>query len=124
VAHFIFSSYMVSINELSKNLTYDPFNVFSDEDPGASFVDIRIQQRTGKKKWTLIEGLPDVIESDVNAKRHLKYFRKNYCCNGNILHDTKAGLVIQLQGDHRSKVCEYLIAKEIAEESKIRIHGW
>ena len=33
----------------------------------------------------------------------------DFCCNGNVVEDTELGKVIQLQGDQRKNVSEFLI---------------
>jgi translation initiation factor 1 len=54
----------------------------------------------------------------------LKAFKKEFACNGNIVEDEEMGEVIQLQGDHRVKVQQFLIAQEIASKDKVKIHGF
>ncbi|KAH3767664.1 translation initiation factor SUI1 [Pelomyxa schiedti] len=102
--------------------TKDPF---ADADlnfggPGAGKIHIRIQQRNGKKSLTTVTGLPD----DLDHARILKAFKKLFSCNGSIVQDEKAGTVIQLQGDHRQHVCEFLTSEGIADRGSIAIHGF
>ncbi len=115
------------INSLA---AYDPFaDTGESGDLVAGYVrkpfsslnqDIRIQQRNGRKTLTTVQGLP----SDLDQKRILKAFKKDFACNGNIVDDEDMGEVIQLQGDHRLKVQQFLVQEEIASKEKIKIHGF
>jgi translation initiation factor 1 len=60
----------------------------------------------------------------LDQKRILKAFKKDFACNGNIVQDDDMGEVIQLQGDHRVKVQQFLMSQEIASKEKIKIHGF
>jgi len=39
----------------------------------------------------------------------LKAFKKEFCCNGTVVEDPEQGNVIQLQGDQRKNVSQFLI---------------
>ncbi|KAJ1566513.1 Eukaryotic translation initiation factor eIF-1, partial [Nowakowskiella sp. JEL0078] len=100
--------------------SYDPF-ADTGEDSDIQIkgnIHIRIQQRNGRKTLTTVQGLP----SDLDPKRILKSFKKDFACNGTIVQDEELGEVIQLQGDHRTKVHQFLIDYEIASKDKIKIH--
>jgi translation initiation factor 1 len=51
--------------------------------------------------------------------------KKIFACNGNIVNDDKYGKVIQLQGDHRDKVVEWIYKNNITtpEEGRIIVMG-
>jgi translation initiation factor 1 len=83
-------------------------------------LDIRIQQRNGRKTLTTVQGLP----ADLDQKRILKAFKKEFACNGTVIEDEELGEVIQLQGDQRLKVQQFLIAQEIVTKDKVKIHGF
>jgi translation initiation factor 1 len=68
---------------------------------------------------TLISG----IANDLDLHKILRYLKKMYNTNGNVLSDTQYGEIIQLQGDQRKNVHDALIEWKIAEKSDIRIHG-
>eukprot|EP01138_Halocafeteria_seosinensis_P005673 gb/GECG01005800.1/.p1 GENE.gb/GECG01005800.1/~~gb/GECG01005800.1/.p1 ORF type:complete len:112 (+),score=15.94 gb/GECG01005800.1/:1-336(+) len=88
---------------------------------GGSKVHIRVQQRNGRKCITSIQGLDD----DLDLKRILKYLKKRYNCNGSIIKDKELGEVIQLQGDQRQNVREFLLGEEIYDKpERIVIHGF
>ena len=84
-------------------------------------LDIRIQQRSGRKTLTTVQGLTaDVLD----PKKALKVFKKDFACNGNIVDDAEAGEVIQLQGDQRQAVCNMLVEEGILKREEIQIHGF
>lgn len=83
-------------------------------------VDIRIQQRNGRKTITTIEGLP----KEFDLKTIMKAFKKEFACNGTISTDPVYGEIIQLNGDHRDKIASFLVDEEIAKREHIKIHGF
>ena len=83
-------------------------------------VHIRIQQRNKGKCLTLVEGLDE--KWDPNPEKILKYLRKALATNGTLLKGEK-GKVLQLQGDHRQKMHDFLIANKLCESNQIKIHG-
>jgi translation initiation factor 1 len=87
--------------------------------PG-SYIHLRIQQRNGRKTLTTLQGLP----SDIDQKKLLKAFKKVFACNGTIVEDEELGEVIQLQGDHRQKVQQFLVEEKIAAKDQIKVHGF
>lgn len=81
---------------------------------------IRVQQRNGRKCITTIDGL----EEDLDLKRICKAMREAFSCNGNIV--TEEG-IIQLQGDQRENVKQWLLEQEIVrknESDRIVVHGF
>ncbi|KAJ5114674.1 hypothetical protein NUU61_000433 [Penicillium alfredii] len=92
--------------------TFDPF-AEADEDTGETkqsqnYIHIRIQQRNGRKTLTTVQGLPKKFDQ----KKILKVIKKKFACNGTIVADTEMGEVIQLQGDQRKDVQEFLTDKK------------
>jgi translation initiation factor 1 len=71
------------------------------------YIHIRIQQRNGRKTLTTIQGLPRRFDQ----KKILKVIRKKFACNGTIVEDDDLGQVIQLQGDQRKHIHDFLIDK-------------
>jgi translation initiation factor 1 len=82
-------------------------------------VHIRIQQRTGKKVITIIQGLA----ANISRKELIKKFKTIYACGGHIANDAEFGEVIQLTGDQRIKVRDYLVDNGLVESDKVEIHG-
>lgn len=111
---------------MSSNLqnlsTYDPFQDTGDTDIVAleQSIHIRVQQRNGRKTLTTVQGLPQQLDQ----RKILKAFKKDFACNGNIVQDEEMGEVIQLQGDHRHKVQQFLVEQQIATADKIKVHGF
>lgn len=91
-------------------------DLFTDQ---RDLIHIRVQQRNGRKCLTLIYG----IATDLDLKKILKYLKKVYSTNGNVVNDSEHGEVIQLQGDQRRNVYDSLIEWKIAEKEDIRVHG-
>ena len=86
-------------------------------------IHIRVQQRNGKKSITTIEGFAE----DLDLKRICKDMRKKFNCNGNVIEDEDRGEVIQLQGDQRENVKNWILTEQIitkAEQDLIVIHGF
>lgn len=111
---------------LTRALT-DPF-AEADEDTGETkqsqnYIHIRIQQRNGRKTLTTVQGLPKKFDQ----KKILKVIKKKFACNGTIVNDTEMGEVIQLQGDQRKDVQEFLTDKKEGLEldaKTIKVHGF
>jgi len=86
----------------------------------AGYVHIRIQQRNGRKSLTTVQGLA----TDLDLKRILRFLKKTFSTNGTILRDEENGKVIQLQGDQRRNVLEFLTKCHICERPEIKVHGF
>uniref|UniRef100_A0A7S2Y0G0 SUI1 domain-containing protein n=1 Tax=Fibrocapsa japonica TaxID=94617 RepID=A0A7S2Y0G0_9STRA len=108
---------MAGIQNLS---SIDFFADAKEETEDKSKVHVRVQQRNGRKCITLIEGLQD----DLDLKKILKAFKKNFSCNGAITHDDEVGDVIQLSGDQRTNVKEFLEDQEIINQGQCILHGF
>ena len=83
-------------------------------------VHIRIQQRSGRKTLTTVQGLA----CDLNLKKILKAFKNEFCCNGTIIRVLEMGKVIQVQGDQRQNISNFLIEENICRRENIKIHGF
>ncbi|KAL6917547.1 hypothetical protein FSHL1_008977 [Fusarium sambucinum] len=118
------TSEFMSIENLK---TYDPF-AEADEDTGETkqtqnYIHIRIQQRNGRKTLTTVQGLPKKFDQ----KKILKVIKKKFACNGTIVNDSEMGEVIQLQGDQRKDVQDFLVDKKEGLEldaKTIKVHGF
>ena len=101
---------------------FDPF-ADAKQSGGAGtkeYVHIRIQQRNGKKSLTTVQGLP----KELSYEKILKTLKKDFCCNGNVVQDKELGKVIQLQGDQRKNVQNFLVNQNIVKKDQIKIHGF
>ncbi|KAI9703272.1 MAG: Eukaryotic translation initiation factor eIF-1 [Candelina mexicana] len=80
-------------------------------------------ERNGRKTLTTVQGLPKKFDQ----KKILKVIKKKFACNGTIVNDTEMGEVIQLQGDQRKDVQEFLVDKKDGLEldaKTIKVHGF
>ena len=67
------------------------------------------------------------LEPDLDLKRICKAMKRVFNCNGSIEEDKEMGEIIQLQGDQRDNVREWLLAQEVVtkqEQDRIVIHGF
>ena len=100
------------------------------------------KERNGRKTLTTVQGLPKKFDQ----KKILKVIKKKFgkssllvgptppradrictACNGTIVNDTEMGEVIQLQGDQRKDVQEFLVDKKEGLEldaKTIKVHGF
>mmetsp|Transcript_20114 Transcript_20114/g.57080 ORF Transcript_20114/g.57080 Transcript_20114/m.57080 type:complete len:110 (+) Transcript_20114:141-470(+) len=107
------------------SVQFNTFDAFEDagDKGGASTeekVHVRIQQRSGRKCITTVAGLAD----DLDIKRICKAFKKNFSCNGAVQKDEEVGEVIQLSGDQRTNVKDFLVDQEICHKESIVLHGF
>ncbi|KAF3325652.1 protein translation factor SUI1 2 [Carex littledalei] len=102
---------------------FDPFAEANAEDAGAGskeYVHVRIQQRNGRKSLTTVQGL----KKEFSYNKILKDLKKDFCCNGTVVEDPELGQVIQLQGDQRKNVSNFLIQAGIVKKEDIKLHGF
>lgn len=84
---------------------------------------IRIQKRNGKKCITTVEG----FEEDLDVKRICKAMRKQFSCNGNVIEDKEDTQILQLQGDQRDNVRQWILENQVIEKNeadRIVMHGF
>lgn len=86
----------------------------------ADHVHIRVQQRNGKKSLTTVQGL----KQQYDKAKVLKALKKEFCCNGTVVDDPELGQVIQLQGDQRKNVQDFLLKEKLVKKDQIKIHGF
>ena len=86
----------------------------------ANKVHIRVQQRNGRKSLTTVQGL----NPSYDFKKVLQEFRKKFNCNGTIVQDDELGEVIQIQGDQRRNVQQFLVETELVKKDNIIMHGF
>ncbi|KAG7275132.1 hypothetical protein CRUP_024698 [Coryphaenoides rupestris] len=83
-------------------------------------IHIRIQQRNGRKTLTTVQG----IGHDYDKKKLVKAFKKKFACNGTVIEHPEYGEVIQLQGDQRKNICQFLMEIGIVREEQLKVHGF
>ncbi|KMS94170.1 hypothetical protein BVRB_024100, partial [Beta vulgaris subsp. vulgaris] len=81
-----------------------------------NYVHIRIQQRNGRKSLTTIQGLA----VDLDLRKILTALKKTYSTNGTIVNDPEMGKVIQLQGDQRKHVFDFLTTYKICSKNEVK----
>lgn len=92
---------------------------FDSKNVAKKLIKISVNTRGTKKFITFIKGL----DEDLNFKKILTALKKTYNCNGSILKDKEELNIIQLNGDHKKNVFEFLIANELATEDDIILSG-
>ena len=113
----------MDINQFNNGfeLEADPINSQLD-------IHIRVQQRNRRQSVTTVEGLENInAEDERYLNRLVKIFRKTFSCSAAVKKnnsDNKGGKVIQLQGDQRIGIRNYLLENNLAREEEIKIHGF
>lgn len=102
-----------------KNLGFK--NTNTNDKTVSEKVHIRIRQRNGRKRITIIQNLSDDLS--ISLKDILKDLKKSLCCNGCIDENEKYGTYIKISGDQREEVKKYLVEKNLVDAEKIKIHG-
>eukprot|EP00826_Nyctotherus_ovalis_P025414 TRINITY_DN196_c0_g1_i15.p2 TRINITY_DN196_c0_g1~~TRINITY_DN196_c0_g1_i15.p2 ORF type:complete len:110 (+),score=37.47 TRINITY_DN196_c0_g1_i15:29-331(+) len=81
---------------LSKGGTLNELDLGRATAAGPEYIHIHYQQRTAKKCWTIVQGIPE----DIDLKRVLKAWKKVFNCNGTILDDPQKGKIIPVSYTH------------------------
>ncbi|XP_041374871.1 eukaryotic translation initiation factor 1-like [Gigantopelta aegis] len=109
----------------ARNQVTDPFADSEDSDvtSGSSIQDpvhIRIQQRNGRKMLTTVQG----INPKYDFRKIVKHAKKEFACNGTVVEHPEYGEVIQLQGDQRQLISNFLITTGIVNKEQVKVHGF
>eukprot|EP01084_Bolivina_argentea_P038433 71044_1 len=83
-------------------------------------IHLSYQQRNGRKGVTIIVGLPVKL----NLNKLITKMKKKWSTGATIVQHKEKGDVIQIQGDLRRSIYEFLISLDIAQKSQITIHGY
>lgn len=84
-------------------------------------IHVRLQKRNARKCFTIIQGLN--LDKDKSSEL-LKKLKVKFCCNGYIKDiEEFNGEVIQMTGDCRHNVKDFLINEFKLNENDIIIHG-
>jgi translation initiation factor 1 len=116
---------MSDFDNLKQTSAFDDTDITKTQDSAITSgtkqkdVHIRVQQRNGRKCITTLQGLNPKLDFDRMAKE----FKKRWGCNGIVVEDKEAGSVIQLQGDQREHLKEFLLGEKLAKMDTIRVHG-
>jgi len=49
---------------------------------------------------------------------------QEFACNGTVVEHPEYGEVIQLQGDQRNNICQFLTKVNIAKPEQLKVHGF
>lgn len=82
-------------------------------------VHIRLQQRSGRKSLTIVQGLSEKLD----LEKINKNLKKEFCCNGCIIENLNLGKIIQLQGDQRENTIKFFLEEKILIKKIIKLHG-
>jgi len=101
---------------------FDPFADAIADESGIQdgLIHIRIQQRNGRKTLTTVQGISDAYDK----KKIVKACKKEFACNGTVVEHPEYGEVIQLQGDQRNNICQFLTKVGIAKTEQLKVHGF
>lgn len=79
-------------------------------------IHVRVFQRKAHKYICTIEGL----SKDLDLKKLVKQMKDQFHCNGSFTPDG----TVQLQGDHRTEIIDFLTKKKICKKTEIKVHGF
>nr|XP_045004313.1 eukaryotic translation initiation factor 1-like [Jaculus jaculus] len=113
------------VSEIQSLYTFDPF---ADAGKGddllpahtEDYIHTQIQQRNSRKTPTTVQGIAD----DYNKKKLVKAFKNNFACHGTVIEHSEYGDVIQLQGDQRKNIWQFLIEIGRAKDGQLKVHGF
>ncbi|CAG0880554.1 unnamed protein product [Cyprideis torosa] len=103
--------------------TFDPFaDAIQGTDAAhqAGLVHVRIQQRNGRKTLTTVQGLS--VEYDL--RKIVRACKKEFACNGTVVDHPEYGEVLQLQGDQRENICQFLTKMGLVTQDQLKVHGF
>ena len=90
-------------------------------------IHIRIQQRNKRKCWTIVENLDKIDNDEKFLDRVAKKFRKKFNCSAAVKKADKnpdnPSKIIQLTGDNRENIKQFLIDEKIVDKDCIKMHG-
>uniref|UniRef100_A0A6C0EMN3 SUI1 domain-containing protein n=1 Tax=viral metagenome TaxID=1070528 RepID=A0A6C0EMN3_9ZZZZ len=81
---------------------------------------VRIQQRTGRKNITILQG----ISLELDIKNILKDMKKQFSCGGSVQRDENDLPVVVLFGDQRQNILSYFITHDLATRDDFVLHGY
>jgi len=56
-------------------------------------------------------------------RKVLKALKKSFKTNGTLVQDEELGTILQLQGDFRAEVGEFLLDQGFSDKDHLKIHG-
>ncbi|TWW70368.1 Eukaryotic translation initiation factor 1 [Takifugu flavidus] len=107
------------MSDIQNLKTFDPFKG-DDRLPAGTDVHIRIQQRNGRKTLTTVQG----IDANYDKKKLVKAFKRKFACNGTVIDHPEYGEVIQVQGDQRNNIRQFIKEVGLASDEQLKVHGF
>ncbi|ELK32936.1 Eukaryotic translation initiation factor 1 [Myotis davidii] len=86
----------------------------------APSIHISIQQRNGRKTLTSVQG----ITGDYNKMKLVNAFKMKFACNGTVIEHPEYEEVIQLQGDQRKNICQFLVETRLTNDDHLKVHAF
>jgi len=122
---YLLASGVISISRMSGIENLKAFDPFADaaggkDDVQEALVHIRIQQRNGRKTLTTVQGL----SAEYDLKKIVRACKKEFACNGTVVEHAEYGEVLQLQGDQRENICQFLTKVGLVNTEQIKVHGF
>ncbi|PIK52600.1 hypothetical protein BSL78_10504 [Apostichopus japonicus] len=111
------------MSQIQNLKTRDPFADASkgeDNRGQEGLIHIRVQQRSGRKTLTTVQGISD----DYDKQKIVKACKKEFACNGTVVNHSEYGEVIQLQGDQRNNICHLFVNIGLAKLEQLKVHGF
>jgi len=111
---------MASLKDIVFNPSFD-----EEEDKKISsvktngIVHLKLQQRSARKCITIIEGLAE----DLDFKKIAQALRQSYNASCAVIETEKNGTVLQMSGDQRQNVLQFLTVTNICTKEQIKVHG-
>ncbi len=96
----------------------DPFDVQEDGKDNTK-VHIRVQQRNGRKCITTVAGLAE----DLDVKKITRALTKAFKTSGTVKKDLDDNNIVQVAGDQRTNIRDFLLSQEICHADQILVHG-
>lgn len=116
MSYFKAENYTDQIRSLDRKSTL----LATADDVQDGLVHIRIQQRNGRKTLTTVQGL----SSEYDLKKIVRACKKEFACNGTVIEHPEYGEVLQLQGDQRENICQWLTKSGLAKPDQLKVHGF
>lgn len=54
----------------------------------------------------------------------LVFWSQEFACNGTVIEHPEYGEVLQLQGDQRENICQWLTKAGLAKPEQLKVHGF
>ncbi|OAE30089.1 hypothetical protein AXG93_1112s1050 [Marchantia polymorpha subsp. ruderalis] len=90
----------------------------------AAFILLRSQSIKVPKHTLSTEVLASAASEPQSVRSSSSSSPTEFCCNGTVVQDPELGQVIQLQGDQRKNVSQFLVQAGVVKKDLIKIHGF